>query len=70
MDNAELKKGVRLVWIATGKEDFLLQTTEATVKMLQSHGFDVVYKETGGGHTWLNWRDYLHEFTPLLFSEP
>ncbi|HEV3341967.1 MAG TPA: hypothetical protein VG125_16485 [Pirellulales bacterium] len=26
-------------------------------------------RRTDGGHTWLNWRDYLHEFAPLLFSE-
>jgi enterochelin esterase family protein len=37
--------------------------------MLQSHKFDVVMKETAGGHTWLNWRDYLAEFAPLLFQE-
>jgi enterochelin esterase family protein len=69
LDDAELKKGLRLVWFGCGKEDFLLQTNNATVKMLQSHKFDVVMKETAGGHTWLNWRDYLAEFAPLLFQE-
>jgi hypothetical protein len=67
LDDAESKKGLQLVWFATGKDDFLLRTTEATVDMLKSHGFDVVYRETEGGHTWVNWRDYLHEFAPLLF---
>jgi enterochelin esterase family protein len=67
VDNADLKKGLRLIWFATGKEDFLLRTTEATVDMLKSHGFDVVYRETEGGHTWINWRDYLQQFVPLLF---
>ena len=32
------------------------------------HGFDVESTETGGGHTWLNWRDYLSEFAPRLFK--
>jgi enterochelin esterase family protein len=63
-----LKNGLKLLWFATGKDDFLLQTTEATVDMLKSHGFDVVYKQTDGGHTWLKWRDYLGEFAPLLFQ--
>ena len=69
LDNPELKNGLRKVWFGIGKDDFLLATNNATVKMLQSHTFDVVNKETAGGHTWLNWRDYLAEFAPMLFQE-
>src|SRR5262249_5022925 len=69
LDNAELKKGLRLVWFGCGKEDFLVKTSEATVGMLKKHGFDVVSRESAGGHTWINWRDYLNEFAPLLFAE-
>ena len=29
---------------------------------------NVVYVESEGGHTWLNWRDYLNEFAPKLFG--
>jgi enterochelin esterase family protein len=36
--------------------------------MFEKHGFNVEYKETGGGHIWLNWRDYLIEFAPRLFQ--
>jgi enterochelin esterase family protein len=69
LDNAELKEGLRLVWFATGKEDFLLQTTQETVRVLKSHKFNVIYKETDGGHTWTNWREnYLPEFSQLLFK--
>jgi enterochelin esterase-like enzyme len=68
LDNAELKKGVKLFWFATGKEDFLLDTTKATVEMLKKHGFNVAYNETAGGHTWINWRNYLNEFAPQLFN--
>jgi enterochelin esterase family protein len=68
LENAEAKKGLRLVWFGCGKEDFLVQTSNATVSMLREHGFEVVSKETDGGHTWLNWRDYLAEFAPLLFT--
>lgn len=69
LDNAEFKKGLKLVWFATGKEDFLVETSRATVEMLKKHNFDVIYKESEGGHTWINWREYLNEFAPLLFNQ-
>jgi enterochelin esterase-like enzyme len=69
LDDAEQKKGLKLVWFATGKDDFLIETTRGTVKMLRSHGFTVDSRETTGGHTWLNWRNYLVDFAPLLFRE-
>jgi enterochelin esterase family protein len=56
LDNADLKKGLRLVWFGCGKADFLRPTSNATVAMLRQHHIDVVSKETAGGHTWLNWR--------------
>jgi enterochelin esterase family protein len=68
LDDAALKKGLRLLWFATGKEDFLLATTQATLELLKKHGFAPVYRETAGGHTWINWRDYLMEFAPQLFQ--
>ncbi len=68
LDDPKLKKGLKLVWFATGKEDFLVGTSRATVEMLKKHGFEVVYKESGGGHTWINWREYLNEFAPKLFQ--
>jgi enterochelin esterase family protein len=67
LDDPALKKGLELLWFATGKDDFLLTTTHATVELLKKHGFAPVYRETTGGHTWLNWRDYLAEFAPQLF---
>ena len=67
LDNAAAKAGLRLLWFSTGSEDFLLNTTKATVAMLEKHGFKPVYKESEGGHTWINWRNYLNEFAPQLF---
>jgi enterochelin esterase-like enzyme len=69
LDDAELKQGLKLVWFACGKDDFLLSTNNATVAMLKKHGFEVTSQETDGGHTWIKWRDYLNEFAPLLFRE-
>jgi enterochelin esterase-like enzyme len=68
LDDAKLKEGLKLFWFATGKDDFLVGTTRATVEMFKKHQFDVVYKETSGAHTWDNWREYLREFAPQLFQ--
>ncbi|MBE0537475.1 MAG: esterase [Phycisphaerae bacterium] len=68
LDDVELKKGLQLLWFATGKEDFLLETSRRTVEVFKKHNFEVVYKETEGAHTWINWRLYLNEFAPLLFK--
>jgi len=67
LSDAKLKKGLKVFWFSTGKDDFLLGTTVATVDLFKKHGFTPVYKECAGGHTWLNWRDYLSEFAPQLF---
>jgi|ERR1043166_1586310 enterochelin esterase family protein len=67
LDNPKLKKGLKLVWFSTGKDDFVLESTKGTVGMLKKHGFEPVYIESSGGHTWINWRNYLNEFAPQLF---
>jgi cytochrome c peroxidase len=67
LDDARLKPGLRLFWFATGRDDFLIETSRRTVELLQKHGFKVVFRESEGGHTWINWRDYLHEFAQELF---
>ena len=68
LDDSVLKKGLELVWFGCGKQDFLVKTSEATVEMLKKHGFNLVSRESEGGHTWINWREYLNEFAPMLFS--
>ena len=67
LDDANLKKGLKVFWFATGKDDFLIDTTTSTVALFKKHGFSPVFKESQGGHTWMNWRDYLNEFAPMLF---
>jgi len=68
LDNAGLKKGLKLVWFSTGKDDGLIGTTRSSVDMLKKHGFNVVFEESPGGHTWINWRNYLNVFAPQLFQ--
>jgi len=68
LENAALKKGLKLFWFSTGSEDFLLENTRATVELFKKYGFNPVFEESTGGHTWINWRDYLNEFAPQLFQ--
>jgi enterochelin esterase family protein len=68
LDNASLKKGLKLLWFSTGVEDELMdRSTKPTVEMLKKHGFNVMFQESPGAHTWINWRNYLNDFAPQLF---
>lgn len=60
--------GYKLYWIGIGKDDFLLKRSDEFRNLLNGLSFKYSYKETAGGHTWSNWRDYLTEFAPLLFK--
>jgi enterochelin esterase family protein len=67
--DAEIRKGLRLLWFATGSDDFLMNQTRSTVELFKKSGNNPVFKETTGGHTWINWQLYLNEFAPQLFRE-
>jgi enterochelin esterase-like enzyme len=67
LDDPAMKKGLKLFWFGTGKDDFLVKSSQQTVEMFKKHGFDVKYDETEGAHTWLVWREYLRGFVPQLF---
>jgi enterochelin esterase family protein len=58
---------LRLFYIACGSDDFLLARYHATMSYLDGKGVRYVRHDSAGGHTWTNWRDYLHDFAPRLF---
>jgi enterochelin esterase-like enzyme len=64
---ARSAKDMKLVYYAMGKEDFLYGTVAPTRAMLDRAGIGHMYNESGGGHTWINWRRYLADFAPRLF---
>src|SRR5208283_2120499 len=37
LDNAKAKKGLKLIWFGTGKDDSLIETSQVTVAMLKKH---------------------------------
>ncbi|WP_395717742.1 alpha/beta hydrolase-fold protein [Prosthecobacter sp.] len=61
--NAKLK----LLWIACGEKDFLLERNNQLIATLKSRGVNHEWRLTPGDHSWPIWRDYLAEFAPKLF---
>ena len=59
---------LKLLWIACGKEDTLLQYSQKASELLTAKGIKHTFRETEGAHSWTVWRKYLTEFTPLLFN--
>lgn len=59
---------LRLLWIACGTEDSLIEPNRKLVAFLKTKDMPVTEIETPGLHTWLVWRDNLIHFTPLLFQ--
>lgn len=64
---ARSAREMKLVYYAVGREDFLYGSIAPTRAMLNRHHITHVYHESGGGHTWSNWRRYLTDFAPRLF---
>ncbi|MDX2020009.1 MAG: alpha/beta hydrolase-fold protein [Deltaproteobacteria bacterium] len=65
---AELNKKLRLLWIAIGKDDFLLEANHKFIDELKGKGIAFEYKETEGAHAWPVWRSYLVDILPRLFN--
>ena len=59
---------LRLLWIACGTEDRLIDTTRKLRDWLKSKEIAHTALETPGGHSWRVWRRNLAEFAPLLFQ--
>ncbi len=77
VDETQLKEQIlalkesrpKLYYIGCGKYDFLVY--DGLVKLLAVYdelGFDYLYRETGGGHSWNNWRLYLSEIATMFFK--
>jgi enterochelin esterase family protein len=60
----------RLVWLACGTEDFLIEPHRKFESWLKGKGVEFTSKETLGAHTWMVWRRYLTDLAPLLVREP
>ena len=62
-------KNPRLYYVAVGKTDNLtFNSSQTLVAVLKKDGFNYIYNETSGWHSWSNWRIYLSDFAPRLFK--
>lgn len=59
---------LRLLWIACGTSDSLIEPNRRLSAALKARGLPVTQVETPGAHTWLVWRDNMNHFIPLLFQ--
>jgi enterochelin esterase family protein len=62
-----LNRNLKLLWIADGKNDFLLQRNEDFISLLQEKSIRYEWHLTDGAHAWPVWRNYLISFASELF---
>lgn len=65
---AQFQQRPRLYWMGIGKDDFLYKDNAAFREMLDKNHLRYTYHESGAGHEWANWRDYLVIFSQLIFK--
>ncbi len=58
---------LKLLWIACGKEDRLMEQAEQMSALLKGKDIHHQFLATEGNHSWPVWRRYLADFAPLLF---
>ena len=58
---------LRLLWVACGTKDFLIEQNRSFHGLLDSKGVRHEYVETEGDHSWPVWRRYMTDFVPKLF---
>ena len=65
---ADLKSKLKFMFLGTGTEDFLIQASRGLDKYLTDNGLKHTFFNPGGGHTWMNCRDYLEQTAKELFK--
>ena len=56
------------MWLGTGKDDFLIQSSLGLDEYLTRNGLEHTFYNPEGGHTWMNCRDYLELTVKELFK--
>lgn len=59
---------LKLLWIACGKDDFLLNRNKAFIELLKQKNIKHEWYLTEGTHSWPVWRGYLADVLPRLFQ--
>ena len=67
-DPARVNAAVRLLSVSVGDSDFALPGTKNMVDIFTRHGITHRLHVSGGGHTWINWRQYLRDYVGTIFK--
>jgi enterochelin esterase family protein len=59
----------QLYYIAVGSDDFVKKLNDDFRSKLDAGNYPYYYNETDGGHSWENWRKYLVDFLPRIFTK-
>lgn len=68
-DPTATNRKLKLFWIGCGQDDFLFPASQKLDAILDQHGIKHIYEPSAGAHTFNVWREYFHEFAPLLFQK-
>lgn len=68
MTPEKMAQNFKVLWYGVGKDDFLYQNVQNHLKYFNDKGIKYQYKETEGGHTWMNARNYLTETLQIIFK--
>lgn len=66
---AQTNQKINLFWLGVGTDDFLYENAKLFMDKLEKNGIKTTTMITGGGHTWMNAKLYLHESVKLLFQK-
>jgi enterochelin esterase family protein len=70
-NSEQTNRMLRLFWIACGNNDHLIADGARRLSaLLKRYGIRHEFHASEGGHTWINWRQYLRDFLPRLFRAP
>ncbi len=68
-DPAAANKKLKVFYIAVGKADSLFAPAQSFDEALTRRQIKHTFAPSEEGHVWRNWRDYLAEFAPQLFTK-
>lgn len=67
-DPAAANQKLHLLWVGCGKQDSLFPAAKSFSEFLTELHVKHTFHESSGAHTWIVWRRYLNEVSPLLFQ--
>jgi enterochelin esterase-like enzyme/beta-lactamase class A len=67
-DPAATNKKLKILFIACGKTDSLFPSAQQFHETLDKHQIRHAFVASEEGHVWRNWRNYLTELLPMLFT--